>query len=139
MTLLDQGQSQAQVARELGVTASAVCQWAKARRQRGDPALEAKPHNGRPSKLTGRQLARLEKLLLRGPRKHGYTTELWTLSRVAEVVEKHFSVTYDASGVWHVLHRMGWSAQKPEHRARERDEQAIATWRKKHWPRIKKR
>ena len=137
--MLDQGRSQAQVARELGVTPSAVCQWAKARRQRGDPALEPKPHTGRPPKLTARQLARLEMRLLRGPTKHGYATELWTLSRVAEVVAKHFGVTYDLSGVWHVLRRMGGSAQKPERRARERDEQAIATWRKKHWPRVKKR
>ncbi len=139
MAMLDQGRSQAQVARELGVTPSAVCQWAKTRRQRGDPALESKPHNGRPPKLTARQLARLEKYLRRGPTKHGYATELWTLSRVAEVIEKHFGVTYDPSGVWHVLRRMGWSAQKPERRARERDEQAIAAWRKKDWPRIKKR
>lgn len=139
MTLLDQGQSQAKVARKLGVTASAVCQWAKARRQRGDPALEAKPHHGRPPKLTARQRARLETLLRRGLRKHGFATELWTLRRVAEVVEKHLGVTYDPSGLWHVLRRMGGSAQKPERRARERDEQAIATWRKKHWPRIKKR
>ena len=137
--MLDQGRSQAQVARELGVTPSAVCQWAKARRQRGDPAWEAKPHTGRPPKLTARQLARLEKLLLRGPRQHGYTTEMWNLSRVAEVIAQSFGVTYDLSGVWHLLRRMGWSAQKPERRARERDEDAIATWRKKDWPRIKKR
>ena len=139
MAMLDQGRSQAQVARELGVTPSAVCQWAKARRQRGDPALEAKPHPGPKPKLTDPQLRQLEKLLLPGPRKQGYPTELWTLRRVAEVVEKHFAVTYDPSGIWHVLRRMGWSAQKPERRARERDEHAIATWRKKDWPRIKKR
>lgn len=138
MALLDQGCSQSQVARKLGVTPSAVCQWAKARRDGGAAALEAKPHPGAPRKLSPKQLVRLEKLLLRGPRKHGYTTDLWTLSRVVSIVEKHFGVTYDPSGVWHVLHRLGWSAQKPERRSRERDESAIAQWRKKDWPRIKK-
>jgi len=34
---------------------------------------------------------------------------------------------------------MGWSCQKPQRRARERDEATIARWRKKEWPRLKKR
>ena len=139
MTLLDQGRSQAQVARQLGVTPAAVSQWVKARNQGGEEALRAKPHAGPKPKLNDRQLKRLEKLLQRGPRKSGYPTELWTLKRVVEVIERHFGVQYDPSGVWHVLHRMGWSCQKPERRARERDEDAIVQWRKKDWPRIKKR
>lgn len=139
IALLDQGHAQAEVARQLGVTPSAVCQWVKARRKRGDDALRAKPHPGAPPKLNKRQLARLEKMLLQGPRKHGWTTELWTLSRVVELIERQFHVRYDPSGVWHLLNRMGWSAQKPERRARERDETAIAAWREQQWPRIKKR
>lgn len=139
MTLLDQGLSQTQVAHKLGVTRAAVCHWVKCRRGGGDAALLAKPHPGPRPKLNDRQRARLEKLLLRGPRRQGYTTELWTLPRVAEVIAKRFGVTYDPSGVWHLLTRMGWSAQKPERQARERDEAAIAAWRKKDWPRIKKR
>ncbi len=138
MTLLDHGRSQAQVARQLGVTPAAVSQWVKARRQGGDDALLARPHHGPKPRLNHRQLQRLEKMLLRGPCKHGYPTELWTLQRVAEVIEKRFEVGYDPSGVWHVLHRMGWSCQKPERRARERDEDSIVRWRKQDWPRIKK-
>jgi transposase len=53
------------------------------------------------------------------------------------MIEKHFGVRYDLSGIWHVLRRMGWSCQKPERQARERDEDAIAAWRKADWPRIK--
>lgn len=138
VALLDLGWSQAEVASELGVTPAAVCQWAKARRVGGDTALKARPASGRPRKLTPKQLTRLEKLLLQGARRHGYATELWTLRRVAELIDKHFGVTYDPSGVWHVLTRMGWSAQKPERRARERDEDAIVRWRKEDWPRFKK-
>ena len=139
IALLDQGHTQADVARQLGVSRSAVSQWANVRRQRGDDALRAKPHPGAPPKLHKRQLARLETMLLQGPRKHGWATELWTLPRVVELIERKFGVTYDQSGVWHVLRRMGWSAQKPERRARERDEEAIAAWRKQDWPRIKNR
>jgi len=139
MTLLDQGWSQAEVARKLGVTPQAVSVWVKARAEGGQAALKARPHPGPKPKLTPKQVARLEQILLGGPRKFGYQTELWTLKRVAEVIEKTFGKTYDPSGVWHVLRRMGWSCQKPERRARERDEEAIARWRKGDWPRIKKR
>lgn len=52
--------------------------------------------------------------------------------------ENRFGVTYDPSGIWHLLTRMGWSAQKPKRRTRERDVDAIATWSKKDWPRIRK-
>ena len=76
--------------------------------------------------------------MIRGARSAGYGTELWTLSRVAEVIVKRFRVSYTLAGVWYILQRMGFSAQKPERQARERDDQAVLTWRQKEWPRIKK-
>jgi len=75
----------------------------------------------------------------KGPRHHGYPTELWTLQRVAEVIAVHFGVQYHRGHVWKILRAMAWSCQKPERRARERDEQAIRRWRQEDWPRIKKR
>lgn len=138
MALLDEGYSQSEVARRLGVTPAAVSQWVRARRKGGDAALAARPHPGRPRSLNGRQVKRLETLLRRGPTRCGFPTELWTLKRVAQLIESEFGECYDPSGVWHLLKRMGWSCQKPERRARERDEDAIAAWRKRDWPRIKK-
>ena len=76
--------------------------------------------------------------LNKGPRAFGYKTNLWTLERIAAVISKKFRVCYHASQVWRILRQMGYSCQKPERRARERAEQAVATWRKKDWPRIKK-
>ena len=139
MTLLERGCCQSEVARQVGVTPGAVSQWVKAYRRDGPDALKAKTHPGPKPKLSKRQIERLQKLLLQGARRHGFATELWTLARVVEVIRKHFAVTYDPSGVWHLLRRMGWTCQKPERRARERDEQAIATWRQEDLPRIKKR
>jgi len=137
--LLEEGHSGSQVARMLGVTPGAVSQWKKASQRGGSKALHAKPHPGPARKLTAKQLRRLERLLLKGPGRWGYCTELWTLGRVAEVIAEHFGVVYDPSGVWHILRAMGWSCRKPQRRAREGDEAGIARWRKKDWPRIKKR
>lgn len=101
--------------------------------------LKAKPHPGRPKKLTESQVKKLVKMLLESPRKHGFPTDLWTLARIAELIEWKFDVSYDPSGVWHVMTRLNWSAQKPEWQARERDAEAVQTWRKRDWTRIKKR
>ena len=60
------------------------------------------------------------------------------LGRVAEVIEEQFGVHYHIGHVWRVLRGMGWSCQKPERRARERNEEAIEDWRKNQWPRIRK-
>jgi len=138
MALLDQGRSQAEVAESLDVTPGAVSQWNTAYRRDGPEALKARCHPGPVPKLTAKQRERLGGLLLKGPRAFGYQTELWTLARVAEVIHKKFGVQYDPSGVWHVLRNMRWSCQKPERRARERNEEAVANWRSKDWPRIKK-
>jgi transposase len=139
MQLLDSGKSQSQVADELGVTQSAVSKWVSARRQGGQDGLKAKPHTGRPKKLTESQVKKLVRMLLQSPRKHGFPTDFWTLPRIAELIERKFDVSYDPSGVWHVMTRLNWSAQKPERQSRERDAEAVQTWRKRDWSRIKKR
>jgi transposase len=77
-------------------------------------------------------------LLRQGARAQGCRNELWTLARIATVIDRHFGITYCPSGVWHLLQRLGWSPQKPAKRARERDEEAIATWPKAQWPALKK-
>lgn len=138
LSLLNAGHRPSAVAQRLGVSPAAVSQWKKHYQQAGWEGLKATPHPGPRPKLTLRERETLERLLRKGPQAHGYPTDLWTLKRIAEVIEKHFAVSYDPSGVWHVLKRMGWSCQRPERRARERNEEAVAVWRQKDWPRLKK-
>jgi len=136
--LLQAGVRPSEVARRLGVSPAAVSRWKKRSQHAGRESLKAKLHPGPRSKLMAAQRRELERLLLQGPLAHGYQTDLWTLKRIGEVIETQFGVHYDPSGVWHVLRGLGWSCQKPEGRARERDEEAIARWRQQDWPRIKK-
>jgi transposase len=138
ISLLEQGHGVRQTARLVGVTGGAVTQWRKAYETHGEKAFQAHSPPGRKPRLSEKKTRQLEKLLLKGARKNGYSTELWTLKRVGEIIYRRFGVRYEQSSIWHVLKRMGWSCQKPERRARERDEQAVATWRKTDWPRIKK-
>jgi transposase len=68
---------------------------------------------------------------------HGYETELWTTARVAAVIEVAFGVRYNRDHGGRILHSMGFSCQKPDRRALERDEERITRWRTEDWPRVK--
>jgi len=93
---------------------------------------------GRPAALEAADLKRLSKLLLAGAIGNGFATEVWTLARVAKLIEREFGVTYSVANVWHVLRALGFSSQRPTGRAIQRDEQAIKTWRTQRWPALKK-
>ncbi len=139
MALLDEGRSLNEVARLLGCAPSSVMRWRDRRRRGGIKALKVRVSPGRPPKLTTAQRRQVVRLLLRGAMAHGYTTEVWTTGRIAEVIEEHFGVTYHRDHVGRLLHGLGWSSQTPERRAVERDEKAIKHWKKKRWPRLKKK
>lgn len=136
--LLQEGKGVREVSRLVGASPSTVSRWKQALEEGGLEALRAKPHPGRSPKLTPEQKEVLRGILLRGARAAGFPTELWTLRRVAQVIAQEFGVEYHPGHVWRLLRGMGWSPQKPERRARERDEEAIAAWRAQGWAEVKK-
>jgi len=138
LALVQQGLSLNAAARRLGCAPSSVMRWMDAHHRLGDAGLKVRPAPGRPRRLTTRQEARLLRELLRGALAHGYGTDLWTTKRIAEVIERTFGVHYHRSHVSRLLARNDWSPQKPERRARERDEAAIARWKRTRWPRVKR-
>lgn len=136
--LLKAGQSYRYVASKLKASLSSVVRWFQAYRKKGEAGLRPKPAPGRPPKLSKSQKQKLIRILVRGPLSEGYSTNLWTLKRIARAIEKHFGVRYHQGHVWWLMIGLDWSWQKPERRAIERDEEAIARWKRQEWPRIKK-
>lgn len=136
--LLKQGFGTSEVARRVRSSTSSVHRWQKDWKNDGDGALASKPVPGRPKKMPLRQRSRLQRLLLQGAMACGYPTELWTLKRIASLIHKEFGVRYHPSHVWKILQAFGWSCQVPERRAIQRDEEAIAKWKRHKWPAIKK-
>jgi|SRR6266705_2923755 len=112
--------------------------WRDTRRRGGAEALRVRFSPGRPPQLEPAQRHRLAKLLLRGPLAFGYRTNLWTTKRIAELIKAEFGVRYHRAHVGRLLHSLHWSHQKPERPAMERKEKAIARWKQKQWPRVKK-
>ena len=137
--MLEGGASISEVARRLGCSHSSVILWRDRVKRRGLSALQARPAPGRPPKLEAKQLKRLPRLLIRGAPAWGFTTELWTTQRIASVIRREFGVKLHRAHVSRLLSRLGWSCQKPERRAVERDEAAIAHWKRHRWVAIKKK
>jgi len=138
MALLAEGHGPTEVARLVGVDRRSVRRWKSAHRRHGERALRARPASGRPPKLLARQLAQLERRLLKGAQAAGFPTDLWTCPRVAQVIRRCFGVPYHVDHVSRLLRALGWSVQKPQRQAVERDAQAIRGWIKHTWPRVKK-
>src|SRR2546427_716727 len=136
--LLKAGASVTEVARRLGCSHSSVILWREAVRRRGLKALTAKPAPGRPSKLTAAQQRQLPRLLLRGATTWKFDTDLWTTGRIATVIHRTFGVRLHRAHVGRLLTTLGWSCQKPERRAVERDDVAIARWKRYRWVAVKK-
>ncbi len=136
--LLEKGVSEAEVARRVGVHRQSVNRWAHVVQSDGRKGLKQAARAGRKPQLDKAQLRELERALKRGPEALGYDTGLWTLPRVAALIEERFAVAYHPGHVWKVLRALGWSCQRPTGKALERDEAAIRRWKRARWPALKK-
>jgi len=136
---MDSGESHTKIAEILNVERASLYRWRAMARTKPD-GLKAIPASGRPRELSDDQLAELDALLRQGAKAHGWPNELWTSKRVAALIDRHFGVRYHEGHVRKLMkQRLNWSSQKPECRARERDEAEIERWQREEFPRIKKR
>lgn len=138
MRLLAQGVTQAEVARQCEVSRVSALRWERQRTSTRVTAWKRRPLGRRP-KLTASHRQALEQALERGAQAHGFINDLWTLPRVAALIERQSGVRLHPGHVWRVLGQLGWSLQRPSGRAVQRDEAAIARWKKHTWPALKKR
>lgn len=132
------GWTQAAIADALGVTQGAVSQWLTRARAAGPAALRARKHPGPTPRLTPWDRAALRLMLVLGAEHWGFAGDLWTLPRVATLIERGFGVRYHPAHVCRVLRDLGWTSQLPARRATQRDEAAIAAWLRAGWPALKK-
>ena len=137
--LLQAGHTPAQVAAKVGAPRQTVYRWRKVLDSQGLDALRDMSKGGRPARLGAEELSRVQVALLEGPQAHGFGTPLWTIKRVRLFIERKFGIRYSGVHVWRLLGQLGFSSQKPERRAMERDEAAIEHWKKRTFPGLKKK
>lgn len=138
LRLLKRGWRVTKVAGVVGVTPRSLRRWRKQANRTRRPGRSSPRSPGRPCRLTRGQIYHLKRALVRGSLAYGYPADYWTLARVRRLIRDRFEVAYQASSVWYLLHRMKWSCQKPQRLAFQRDDAAIAYWRRYRWPWIKK-
>jgi transposase len=124
--LMQHGESPTVIARILGVCRTSLYRWL-AMAKDSPESLAATPHPGPTPRLSDEQLQELEGLLLQGAKAHGWHNDLWSAQRVAEVIRRHLGIEYHVEHVRKIIRRrLKWSSQKPQKRARQRNDEKIA-------------
>ncbi len=104
--MFDKGLSAPEVARHLGVARQVVYRWLETWQAGGTAALASKGPAGPKAKIAPAQAAQVVKALIEGPAAHGHKTQLWTLPRVATLIEELTGVRYHPGHVWRLLLRL---------------------------------
>ena len=136
--LFAQGKTLTEVAAAVGCSVSSAYRWKERWRHGGSRSLRARRHFGRHPKMSPEQRKELVVALKQGTGFWGYSPSGWTCPLAQDLIRRQFGVEYNVDYVGTLLHKLGWSSQRPEQRARERNERAIARWRRDEWPRLKK-
>jgi transposase len=137
--MLMSGNKPAEVAKAVGVARQTVYTWARILEEGGIDALREINVGGRPAKLGPEQFERLRELLLEGAQAQGFGTQLWTIKRVRHLIEREFAHRYSEVHVWRILGGLGFSSQKPDRRAIERDEDTVHRFKRHTLPKLKKK
>jgi transposase len=139
MLVVKEKKATAEVGKEFKVGQRSVQKWVKRYREEGLKGIVATKIPGRPWKLTEKQKERFRKILLSGAQACGFSSDLWTCPRVSRMMAEKFGIQYHVHHIAKLLKSLGWSAQRPQHRAIERDEAKIKHWKRYVWREIKKK
>lgn len=136
---VQQGERPEIVGKALGLNRTTIYVWLASYRRGGWRALKAKPLAGRPPKLDGKKLKWIyDAVTQKNPMQFKFAFALWTRAMIAALIKKKYGITLAANSVGRLLAQLGITAQKPLHRAMERDEALVQKWLKTEYPKIKK-
>lgn len=94
---------------------------------------------GRPPKLNEEELEILSDIVDSGPVAYGLETGIWTAPMIQCVIEREFGVRYNSSHVRRILHRLGFSVQRPTKKLARADESLQQKWVRETYPELKKK
>src|SRR5258708_37966378 len=92
--LFAQGKGPSEVARLLKVRRQSAHDWQRRWQQGGRAALSSKGAAGPKTRLSAAQQADVVAAIIEGPQAHGYATAMWTLPRVAKLIEQRTGLGY---------------------------------------------
>lgn len=118
---------------------SSIKRWRTKVERDGLQALARQTGSGRSPGLAPEQLQELKTVILAGAKAAGYVTDRWTTRIVADLIRKKWNIPYSRKHVSRILASLGFSFQKPEVKSTKYSQAAVDDWKKRVWPRIKKK
>lgn len=138
VTLVQNGKSPEDVIAALGMSRSCIYNWLAAYRSAGWHALKSKKLNGRPKKLTGKQIHWIYKMIVqKNPQQYRLKFALWTLKLINEMIRLKLGVKLSTVSVWRLLKQLGLTCQRPLFKAYQQDAKAVEIWLRSTYPKIK--
>lgn len=134
-----EGRSVIELAAEAGVTRGSVNRWLQWYEAMGVRGLVTGKAPGPTPKLSEEHQDELGAWIEAGPQAAGFTSGVWTGPMLADFIEKRFGVRYHNHHVPRLLHKLGFSVQRPRKRLARADAQAQARWLRETLPAIKKK
>jgi len=131
------GMSIATVSRAYGTDRRTVQRWLGRFRAEGAEGLERRAGSGRPRMLAELSISDLRLLVVKRASTFGYESDLWTVSRLRQVLYERLRVQVSADTIWRRLREAGLTYQKPERRYFEIDEAARCHWLRYEAPQIR--
>jgi transposase len=128
--LKERGWSQREIGEVLDVAEETVSRWLARARAEGASVLRARPVPGRPARLSSAQRRLIPDFLSHASEAYGFRGQMWTCARVAAVIQEESGVRYHKDHVRRLLKALHWTPQMAITRAVQRDEAAIARWRR---------
>ena len=128
-----------ELSEKLDVTRGSINRWLQWYDADGADGLRPSKAPGGMPKLSSNQQDELVALIEAGPLACGFVSGIWTGPRIGELIRQRFAVSYHNHHVPWVLHRLGFSVQRPRKRLARADKEKQEVWLKKRFPAIKKK
>lgn len=124
---------------ELDVTRGSINRWLQWFDADGTDGLRPRERPGGPPRLSDPQRAELAATIEAGPEAAGFTTGLWTGPMIGDLIRRRFGVSYHNHHVPRLLHKLGFSVQRPRKRLARADLEKQRVWLDERFPAIKKK
>ena len=142
LELYRKGWQQNRIAEALGITCGYVSQIVKQIRSVPEPeqaaVLKVRKHPGPKVRITLEHRQAILALVERGASASGFPGDAWSLKRLCHAAKQELGVNIEKSRLSEILHEAGYTCQKPETRAAERNDLAVAGFRGGGWAAIKR-
>jgi transposase len=139
VVLNSEGRTSGELAHLLAAPRSRVSEWLACYQAFGVQGLLEGHRSGRPLELTPAQRKQLDDILDSGPVAYGLDTGIWTSPMIAWVIEEEFGIHYHPGHVRKLLHRLGFSVQRPRRVLTRANANQQDRWQRYTYPSLKKK